>query len=282
MSLSLLQSMMVTSQHQTKGDIDNSEEKLHDSQQPDAKRLPQLLAELVDLVAKIAKTDLMIAEVEAQVPQDPGAEKWHEVSKQALSYSREALNARQREILESLKSTPKAPTQEFIENVQKNDSSLTTPSTSCPSPISTTSCPPGLEFPGPCNVVQELKDQYGVRSMRREIETLKQYPDRHVLIVRKIKALGFESTETLKSYFGQFGVVSEVIVPHSFTKPGPQRKMGRIRPGVMGFVVMETTDGAEAAIAHGEHQLISSSKGEDVTAQVVWFKDSYNCEDAAE
>merc|ERR1719263_1117525 len=98
--------------------------------------------------------------------------------------------------------------------------------------------------------------------MRKEIKTLKQYPDRRVLIVRKIKALGFESSEVLKEYFGQFGAVSEVIVPHSFTKPGPQRKLGRIRPGVMGFVVMETTEGAEAAMALGESQMIYNPKGE--------------------
>merc|ERR1719236_149841 len=134
----------------------------------------------------------------------------------------------------------------------------------------------GGEEPKLSPVVQDLKDQYGVRSMRKEIETLKKYPEKRVLIIRKIKALGFESSEILKAHFGQFGVVSEVIVPHSFTKPGPQRKLGRIRPGVMGFVVMETTDGADAAIATGESQILQSPKGESVTVQVVWFQDSYS------
>jgi hypothetical protein len=294
--------MMVTNQSQqvkAEGDINTSKEKLQDAQLQ-LRTIPQLLEELIDLAAKIARTDQMIAEVQAQAPQDPGAEKWHEVSKQALAFSRQALNARQLEILENLKSSTNAVAPSTIVNVKpdlvevkdKEASTPTTPSTKCSTPTLTPAYPPGLDCqttsggtskePGLCKMVQDLRDQYGVRSMRKEIETLKQYPDRRVLIVRKIKALGFESCEVLKSYFGQFGAVEEVIVPHSFTKPGPQRKLGRIRPGVMGFVVMETTDGAEAAIGQGEYQMIQNPKGEAVTSQIAWFKESYNCDEAEE
>jgi len=292
MSLSLLQSMIVTSQNQhakAENDIDTPNEKCRDAQL-ERRTMPQYLTELIDLVTKIAKTDQLIADVEAQAPQDPAAEKWHEVSKQALVFSREALNARQQEILEKLKSSTIAPAPasgviikpSSVQSTTKEPSTPTTLSTNCPDPISTCQTSSNGKEPGLCKVVQDLRDQYGVRSMRKEIETLKQYPDRRVLIVRKIKALGFESTEVLKSHFGQFGAVSEVIVPHSFTKPGPQRKLGRIRPGVMGFVVMETSEGAEAAIGHGESQVIHSPKGEVVTAQIVWFKDSYHSEEASE
>lgn len=292
MSLSLLQSMIVTSQNQhanAENDINTPNEKCRDAQL-ERSTMPQYLTELIDLVTKIAKTDQLIADVEAQAPQDPAAEKWHEVSKQALVFSREALNTRQQEILEKLKSSTIAPAPasgviikpSSVQSMTEEPSTPTTLSTSCPSPISTCQTSSNGKEPGLCKVVQDLRDQYGVRSMRKEIETLKQYPDRRVLIVRKIKALGFESTEVLKSHFGQFGAVSEVIVPHSFTKPGPQRKLGRIRPGVMGFVVMETSEGAEAAIGHGESQVIHSPKGEVVTAQIVWFKDSYNSEEASE
>lgn len=296
MSLSLLQSMIVTNQsQQTDGDKTQKQQPTHDDF--GIRSMPHLLAELIDVVAKIAKADQMMAEVHAQTPQDPGAEKWHEVSKQALAFSREALHAQQQDILERLKSNassrvslPSVNCKSFpLES--KEHSTPTTPSTSCESPMTPISTPStdlgmecqssdGGEEPKLSPVVQDLKDQYGVRSMRKEIETLKKYPEKRVLIIRKIKALGFESTEILKEHFGQYGAVSEVIVPHSFTKPGPQRKLGRIRPGVMGFVVMQTAEGAEAAIAHGESQLIHNPHGDTVTAQVVWFKDSYSTEES--
>merc|ERR1719310_41435 len=99
-----------------------------------------------------------------------------------------------------------------VETKSQESSTPTTPSTICPSPVCPPSMPPGLDCQtsgsdkeqGLCKVVQDLRDQYGVRSMRKEIEPLKSYPDRRVIIVRKIKALGFESSEILKKYFGQF------------------------------------------------------------------------------
>jgi len=287
MSLSLLQSMVVTSHSQADGDCED--QKKANVDQLETRTVPQLLVDLVDIVTKIAKADQMILEVEAQTPQDPAAEKWREISKQAFAFSREAMKTQQQKLLDELKSSATGRVLRTAVDVKsismetKNEEPTTPSTAASESPCSAPATPPGLECrtssgkeQGLCKVVQDLRDQYGVRSMRKEIETLKQYPDRRVIIVRKIKALGFESSEILKKYFGQFGGVSEVIVPHSFTKPGPQRKLGRIRPGVMGFVVMETADGAEAAIANGESQILQSPKGESVAVQVVWFQDSYS------
>lgn len=304
----MLQSIIVTSQSQAEYDKKEQVKESH-TDQNEISAVPQLLAELIDIATKIAKADQMMAEVDLQYPQDPAAEKWREISKQAVTFSKDAMKAQQNEILEKLKSCTSAPavptitsiTPDFVEAKEDEPSTpSTTDHTSCPSEVSWPATPPGLERhpvsaptmppgldceptagkePGLCKVVQDLREQYGIRSMRKEIETLKQYSERRVLIVRKIKTLGFESSEILRNYFGQFGAVDEVIVPHSFTKPGPQRKLGRIRPGVMGFVVMNTTEGAEAAIAHGESQTIHAPKGADATVQVVWFKDSYTSED---
>merc|ERR1719379_2973763 len=100
----MLQSMIVTSQSHGK---DHSQESQID--QLVTKTVPQLLFELVDIVTKIAKADQMMAEVEAQAPQDPAAEKWREISVQAFAFSREAMKARQEEILEKLKSRVAVP-----------------------------------------------------------------------------------------------------------------------------------------------------------------------------
>merc|ERR1719379_1527009 len=144
----MLQSMIVTSQSHGK---DHSQESQID--QLETKTVPQLLCELVDIVTKIAKADQMMAEVEAQTPQDPAAEKWREISKQAFAFSRDAMKTRQQDILEMLKSRNAAPTvpvttNAMLDAVETKDSDPSTPSTTdrtpCQSEVSAPTTPPGL------------------------------------------------------------------------------------------------------------------------------------------
>merc|ERR1719428_1698328 len=96
-------------------------------------------------------------------------------------------------------------------------------------------------------------------SMRLQLEQLKKHPAGHALIVRKIKSLGFDSAEVLKEHFGQYGSVAEVLVAHSITKPSAKRSKGRVRPAAIGFVVMASLEGADAALAAGEQQMIEAT-----------------------
>merc|ERR1719386_131964 len=97
------------------------------------------------------------------------------------------------------------------------------------------------------------------QSMRLQLEKLKEYPHGQSLIVRKIKQLGFDSGDVLKEHFEQYGPVAEVLVAHSITKPSSKRTKGRVRPATIGFVVMGSLEGADAAIAAGEQQMIKAT-----------------------
>merc|ERR1719453_644226 len=96
----------------------------------------------------------------------------------------------------------------------------------------------------------------GNGSLRQDLEFLRErHPDR-VLIVRKIKKLGFDSPQLLEKHFLQFGEVSEVLVAHSHVKATPKRPNGRVRPAALGFVVMATEEGVQRALESGKEQSI--------------------------
>merc|ERR1719224_174684 len=96
----------------------------------------------------------------------------------------------------------------------------------------------------------------GSGSLRQDLELLRQRQPEHVIIVRKIKKLGFESPQLLDEHFSQFGEVKELLVAHSHVKPTAKRPNGRVRPAALGFVVMGTADAAQNAFQAGVNQMI--------------------------
>merc|ERR1719313_2954546 len=109
------------------------------------------------------------------------------------------------------------------------------------------------EFVPPADISSKL---IGSGSLRQDLELLRQRQPECVIIVRKIKKLGFESPQLLDEYFSQFGEVKELLVAHSHVKPTSKRPNGRVRPAALGFVVMGTEEGAQNAFKAGTEQML--------------------------
>merc|ERR1719281_1407500 len=109
------------------------------------------------------------------------------------------------------------------------------------------------EFVPPVHVAAKL---IGSGSLRQDLELLRQRPPEHVIIVRKIKQLGFESPQLLEQYFSQYGEVKELLVAHSHVKPTAKRPNGRTRPAALGFVVMASAEAAQKVFLAGTDQMI--------------------------
>jgi len=75
-----------------------------------------------------------------------------------------------------------------------------------------------------------------------------------VILVRKIKKMGFSSRRLLRDHFSQFGMVAKVLMAHSRLKGSEQP---RLRPASLGFVVMRSSAEAEHAFAAGSTQEVS-------------------------
>lgn len=82
-----------------------------------------------------------------------------------------------------------------------------------------------------------------------------------VFIARRISGMGFQSQEILASHFGQYGKVLRVMVAHSkvkpFRRPGT---VSRVRPGSLGFVVMEVPENVEIILAMGTEQVVAGHR----------------------
>merc|ERR1719453_2390027 len=109
------------------------------------------------------------------------------------------------------------------------------------------------EFVPESDVARKL---IGSGSLRQDLELLRQRQPECVVIVRKIKKLGFESPQILDHYFSQYGEVKELLVAHSHVKPTAKRPNGRVRPAALGFVVMATEEGAKNAFMAGTEHLL--------------------------
>merc|ERR1719478_1188017 len=112
------------------------------------------------------------------------------------------------------------------------------------------------EFVPPVDISSKL---IGSGSLRQDLELLRQRQPEHVIIVRKIKKLGFESPQLLDEHFSQYGEVKELLVAHSHVKPTAKRPNGRVRPAALGFVVMANEEAAQNAFKAGAEQMIYSN-----------------------
>jgi len=248
--------------------------KMSDNTAPSA----AILLELVTIVTQIANLDKMLDSVRGSAPTESSeAAQWHKVSMQALEMSRQTLHEKQMTLLQSLTSVTDTAqpaeipnqTADLFSGGKAMDAIPKETQSDCSTMISDEGRPESV-----MSSTFESEGEYGTRSlgeaegkseadinqsMRLQLEKLKQHPAGHALIVRKIKSLGFDSAEVLKEHFGQYGSVAEVLVAHSITKPSAKRSKGRVRPATLGFVVMASLEGAAAALAAGEQQMITTT-----------------------
>jgi len=236
-----------------------------------------VLQDLLEAALNVARVDESIIDAKGSAPplDHPDARKWHDVSLRALSWTRTALASQQdsslRQMLEQSKNRSKASA--LTSGMEEILVQATTPLQPDQLPLSADTAP---FCPGPPGVwivpnlaakesltAQEeppvlsaaaafaIADLSGIGSLREDLIRLREYNADRCLIVRRIKKLGLASADLLREYFGRFGVVSEVLVAHSFEKKSPKCRCDRVRPAALGFIIMETAGEAEAAISAG-------------------------------
>jgi len=245
--------------------------------------VPALLLELVTIVSQIAQLDAMFDKVKESAP-DAGSEadKWHQVSVQALETSRKYMVEQQTSLIQRLATNTGTSLPAQSGNValepRKEDALVATKKVVAIASPPGLAPPPGLENmvhnDEQANSPPSPKSQVSGEgnSLRTDLEKIKLHAPGCALLVRKIKPLGFESAEHLKTYFEQFGTVAEVLVSHCITKPSPKRATGRVRPAALGFVVMASPEEADKAFAHGEHHFVQG-KDASVGVEVTRFRD---------
>lgn len=261
-----------------------------------------ILLELVAVVAQIANLDKMLDTVRGSAPSESSeAEHWHHVSMQALDMSRKALHEKQMTLLQSLANALPGQSDAVPLHIPNCAAALSSESKfmeadpekaqsecstmipdECRSERTISGNEAGAES-SPCSLAVEQMESAtsilpgeesnaGNVSLRQDLEKLKKYPAGQSIIARKIKNLGFESPELLKSHFEQYGAVAEVLVAHSITKPSAKRTKGRVRPAAVGFVVMASLEGANAAFAAGEVQVVKTGSTE-VSIEIGHFEE---------
>jgi len=209
------------------------------------------LLELTEVASQLAHVEMMLAQVTENAPEEENAKRFHEISLQALQCSKKMLSEKQAQYLKDLGA--------MIGSPQKGTKEETMPLEETP-PLSTWTGWSKEDIEAvPVFVPQgDLSSKLiGSGSLRQDLELLRERQPECVIIVRKIKKLGFESPQILDDHFSQFGEVKELLVAHSHVKPTSKRPNGRVRPAALGFVVMATPEATENAFKAGTDQMIA-------------------------
>jgi len=210
-----------------------------------------LLLELTEVASQLARVEMMLAQVTESTPEEESAKRYHEISLQALKCSQKMLSEKQTQCLKDLVAligSPSKATENQTELISESAPASTTWKGWAKADIEAVP-----EFVPPGNISSKL---IGSGSLRQDLELLRQRQPEHVLIVRKIKKLGFESPQLLDEHFSQFGEVEELLVAHSHVKATAKRPNGRVRPAALGFVVMASGEAAQNAFKAGTDQMI--------------------------
>jgi len=202
------------------------------------------LLELQEVAQQLAHVEMMLAQITESPPEEESAKRYHEISLQALICSKKMLSDKQAYYLKDLgaffetksKATEDDEKSATWEGLGKADIDAIP------------------EFVPQSDLSSKL---IGSGSLRQDLELLRQRKPEHVIIVRKIKKLGFESPQILDDYFGQYGEVKELLVAHSHVKPTAKRPNGRVRPAALGFIVMATEEAAQKAFKAGLEHIIA-------------------------
>jgi len=211
-----------------------------------------MLLQLVTIVSQIASVDKMIADMVASAPDAEEAKKWHEVSLQALQWSRDALSEKQANCLADLSALA------GLDEAKETAMPLPLqPVPEAPKDASTWGGWSKNDVAACAAFVPQAEQQKVCSgSLRQDLELLRESNPERVLIVRKIKKLGFESPAYLEEHFGKYGEVADVMVAHSHVKPTTKRPNGRVRPAALGFVVMGSESSVQRALQGGEEQVV--------------------------
>ncbi|CAK0835830.1 unnamed protein product [Prorocentrum cordatum] len=94
-------------------------------------------------------------------------------------------------------------------------------------------------------------------TMRDQLRVLKDQERNCVILARRIQYLGFSASTQLENHFKAFGPVKDVLVPQSHVKN--RQAAVRQRPAHLGFVVMASAAGAEAAFEAGTEHVIGGA-----------------------
>merc|ERR1719388_141726 len=237
-----------------------------------AQFVPALLLELVTTVSQIAQLDAMFQKVKASAPTSCSeADKWHQVSVQALETSRKYMVEQQASLIQRIANATGTPL------LKQDDSAMSEIKTEdATAERVEVAPPPGLEMSvgddTQATANPESRTEADGNSLRNDLEKIKLHTPGCALLIRKIKPLGFESPERLRAHCGQFGKVAEVLVSHCITKPSPKRAKGRIRPAALGFIVMASPEDADAVFAYGEMQHVAFQDG-SVLVEVQRFRE---------
>lgn len=199
----------------------------------------RLMSELEELAQRISKADEMVQQASVGSPAKDGeAAKWHEVALVTLKWSQQELLRRQRAALLRLVE---------IAEWHGENCEVLVPSLDSSTPISS-AVEQSVSF-----VLQDsITGLPAERSMKKDLEALRLHDPECILILRKIKKLGWESPALLRKHMEQFGMVREAFVTHSMMKPNPKRPGGRARPAALGFIVMANKEGRTAVLSRGE------------------------------
>jgi hypothetical protein len=210
------------------------------------------LLELTEVASQLARVETMLSQVTENAPEEESAKRYHEISLQALECSKKMLQEKQAQCLTALGAMVGSPNK----GTQEDGATSTTecvPASATWKGWSKAEIAAVPEFVPECDTSSKL---IGSGSLRQDLELLRQRQPECVIIVRKIKKLGFESPQILDHYFSKYGEVKELLVAHSHVKPTAKRPNGRVRPAALGFVVMATEQGAQSAFEAGTEQML--------------------------
>jgi hypothetical protein len=117
--------------------------------------------------------------------------------------------------------------------------------------------PRGPRYPSYANVTED-------NTLRSNLRKLAEIDADRIFMVRKINKLGLGSAQLLKTYFGQFGGVTNALVTHSldkreFDKNNPKSRP-LVKPAGIGFVVMDKAEDVRKILHTGLEHIVYGVK----------------------
>jgi len=244
--------------------------------------LGSTMKNFLEVAMKVAQIDEAIMKARASAPsqEDSEALKWHEVSIKALMWTRSSLVEQQGNALGQLKNSvvsQQPSALRFGEPVSSLSATAKPFSPPAPKPIAEAKLSKALT---PSQVgAKVVAGEMSVGSLRDDLERLKEYDAKQCLIVRRIKRLGLRSPEILREHLSAFGGVKEMLISHSLEKKSAKCRADRVRPAALGFVVMNSVDGAQAALNAGPSLMIG---GVDVEVKIFEPLDAFQQKESLE
>jgi hypothetical protein len=118
---------------------------------------------------------------------------------------------------------------------------------------------------------EDMGNPPGGDTMKAQLQALREEDHDAIFIARHINKIGFSSAEVLRTHFGRYGQVKDVLVAHSRVKVlrhtgSGHASLSRLRPAGLGFIVMSSAADAKTILADGPEHVVNG-----VTVQVQAF-----------